>query len=244
MFFYVMAGFDTTSTTLSFVFLLLALHPSDQIHLQKHLDEVLGDKPPVEWGADDDLQKLLSGFLGCIISETLRLYHPVAWYARKTVRQASVTDSKGVSHVLPAGTTIMIDLAALGRHPSLWPVKDESDILKQARGRSPALQFNPSRWLVRDRAAFAFSAGHRMCPGKKFAETEMCAMIARFFKQFSLRLVPHHQDILQCERLGFDKARLDQMTRERAATAMFKDLEFGHGIYPRSHTPFEIVARG
>ena len=78
MFFYVMAGFDTTSTTLSFAFLLLALHPSCQGLLQQQLDGVLGSKAVSEWNADNDLQQLLQGYLGAVISETLRLYHPVA----------------------------------------------------------------------------------------------------------------------------------------------------------------------
>lgn len=183
MFFYVMAGFDTTSTTLFFVFLLLALHSSYQDLLQQQLDEVLGAKSLSDWNADDDLQQLLSGYLGAVISETLRIYHPVAWYARKAVHETTVTDSKDVSHVIPAETTIMINLAAIGRHPLYWP--SEKLAHTERRERSPALDFEPSRWLKSDdqenAAAFPFSSGHRMCPGKKFAEVEMCAMVARFF---------------------------------------------------------------
>lgn len=83
MFFYVMAGFGRISTTLSFVFLLLALHPSCQALLHQQVDQVLGSKPLSERNADEDLQQLLSGYLGAVINETLRLYHPVARYARK-----------------------------------------------------------------------------------------------------------------------------------------------------------------
>ena len=71
-----------------------------------------------ECDANDECQQLLNGYLGVVISETLRLYHPVAWYARKTVRQAIVTDSKGASHAIPANTIIMINVAAMGRHGS------------------------------------------------------------------------------------------------------------------------------
>lgn len=247
MFFYVMAGFDTTSTTLSFVFLLLALHPSRQILLQQQLDRVLGSKAVSEWNADDDLQQLLNGYLGAVISETLRLYHPVAWYARKTVRDTTVTDSKGVSHEIPADTIIMIDVAAIGRHPVYWP-SENSDTKREER--SPALDFDPSRWLNSEiradqgnEAAFPFSSGHRMCPGKRFAEIEMCAMIARFFSQFSLRLVSEDIDIIQTKSAGRDQEWVEQRTTERAANALFDGLGFGHGIYPKSHTSFEIIPR-
>ncbi|KAJ4357238.1 uncharacterized protein N0V89_001813 [Didymosphaeria variabile] len=117
MFFYVMAGFDTTSTTLSFVFLLLALYPSAQTQLQAELDRVLGSRATSAWDANKDVPELLNGYLGAVISETLRLYHPVAWYARKTVRDTNVTTKTGVSVRIPKDTIIMIDVAAIGRHP-------------------------------------------------------------------------------------------------------------------------------
>lgn len=56
MFFYVMAGFGTISTALSFVFLLLALHPLCQALLHHQVDQVLGSKPLSEWNAGEDLQ--------------------------------------------------------------------------------------------------------------------------------------------------------------------------------------------
>ncbi|KAL8751470.1 MAG: hypothetical protein Q9184_006058, partial [Pyrenodesmia sp. 2 TL-2023] len=247
MFFYVMAGFDTTSTTLSFVFLLLALHPPCQALLQQEVDQVLGSRSLSEWNADDHLQQLLNGYLGAVISETLRLYHPVAWYARKSIRQTTVTDSKGASHLIPADTVLMIDVAAMGRHPQYWPSENTGTGPNQT---SPALDFNPSRWLKSETqedlgkgAAFPFSSGHRMCPGKRFAEVEMCAMIARFFSQFSLRLEPDDNDVELAELAGHSPAWVEQKTKERAADVLFKGLGFGHGIYPKSHTPFEIIPR-
>ncbi|KAL8850955.1 MAG: hypothetical protein Q9221_004155 [Calogaya cf. arnoldii] len=247
MFFYVMAGFDTTSTTLSFVFLLLAIHPSCQALLQQQLDEVLGSKTLAEYDIDDDLQPLLDGYLGAVISETLRLYHPVAWYARKSVRQTTVTDSKGASHAIPANTIIMIDVAAMGRHPHYWPSASSGTGHDQT---SPALDFNPSRWLQSESqgdqgkgASFPFSSGHRMCPGKKFAEVEMCAIVARVLSQFSLRLLPDEVVVEQARSAGYDWSWVQQRMKERAASALFKGMGFGHGIYPKSHTPFEIIPR-
>lgn len=247
MFFYVMAGFDTTSTTLSFVFLLLALHPSCQALLQQELDQVLGSKPTSEWNANEDFQQLMNGYLGAVLSETLRLYHPVAWYARKTVCRTTVTDSKGATYVVPADTILMIDVAAIGRHSTYWPSKDADAKRNQP---SPALDFDPSRWLkseVRDDkgkgTSFPFSSGHRMCPGKRFAEVEMCAMVARVFSQFSLRLTPEDPDTEKAVSAGYDQGWVEQKTMERAANALYEGLGFGHGIYPKSHTPIEIIPR-
>jgi cytochrome P450 len=246
MFFYVMAGFDTTSTTLSFVFLLMALYPSAQTRLQEELDRVLGSRATSEWNINQDVPELLNGYLGAVISETLRLYHPVAWYARKTVRDTTVTTASGTTCRIPKDTIIMIDVAAIGRHPGYWsslaPSKDETSI-----EQSPARDFNPSRWLdpTDNAAAFPFSAGHRMCPGKRFAEVEMCAILARVFSQFSLQLEADPEDVLEAEgTAGHGAAWLEERSRERAMRALYEGMGFGHGIYPKVHAPFRIVPRG
>ena len=82
-----------------------------------------------------------------------------------------------------------------------------------------------------------------MCPGKRFAEVEMCAIIARIFGQFSLRLVPEEVVVKAAESAGYDSSWVEQRTKERAANALFMGLGFGHAIYPKSHPPFEIVPR-
>lgn len=55
--------------------------------------------------------------------------------------------------------------------------------------------------------------------------------------------MPEDSDIVQAKLGGHDQAWVEQRTRERAGNAMFENLEFGHGIYPKSHTAFEIVPR-
>lgn len=240
-----MAGFDTTSTTLSFVFLLLALYPSAQTQLQRELDRVLGPRATSTWDANKDVPELLNGYLGSVISETLRLYHPVSWYARKAVRDTTVTAASGATCKISQDTIIMIDVAAIGRHPGYWSPsttpRDDTNI-----EQSPARDFNPARWLdpTEKAAAFPFSAGHRMCPGKRFAEVEMCAILARVFSQFSLRLEADPADVLEAEGpKGHGKAWLEERSKERAMRALYEGMGFGHGIYPKMHVPFRIVPR-
>ncbi|KAG9375976.1 cytochrome p450 monooxygenase [Pyrenophora tritici-repentis] len=246
MFFYVMAGFDTTSTTLSFVFLLLAIYPSAQTLLQQDLDRVLGSRATSAWDANKDVPELLNGYLGAVISETLRLYHPVAWYARKTVRDTTVTTASGAICRIPKETIIIIDVAAIGRHPGYWsPSTSPGD--DTSIEQSPARDFDPVRWLnpTDNAAAFPFSAGHRMCPGKRFAEVEMCAILARVFSQFSLRLEADPADVLKAEGpTGHGTPQLEELSRERAMRALYEGMGFGHGIYPKVHVPFRIVPRG
>lgn len=131
-----------------------------------------------ECDANDEYQQLLNGYLGAVISETLRLYHPVAWYARKTVRQAIVTDSKGASHAIPANTIIMINVAAMGRHPQHWPSKNSG---AERAHSSPALGFDPSRWLEGEdqgdhaKRLLCLSARPIVCAPKKGSQKSRCA---------------------------------------------------------------------
>ncbi|PSN75190.1 hypothetical protein BS50DRAFT_615908 [Corynespora cassiicola Philippines] len=139
----------------------------------------------------------------------------------------------------------MIDVAAIGRHPGYWsPSTTPEDNTNEER--SPAHDFNPAHWLdpIDKSVAFPFSVGHRMCPGKRFAEVEMCAILARVFSQFSLRLEANQADVLEAEGpKGHEKAWLKERTRERATKALCEGMGFGHGIYPKMHVQFKIVQR-
>lgn len=68
-----LAGRDTTASTLSFAFMLLAQHPEAQSKLQTEVTEKLGSQ-----GAFPTVQDLADmPYLTGVIMETLRLFPPV-----------------------------------------------------------------------------------------------------------------------------------------------------------------------
>src|SRR6266700_523277 len=67
-----LAGHETTASTLSWTWWLLAQNPAVEKKLHAELDAILGDRAP----ALDDLPKL--PYAGHVITESLRLY-PAAW---------------------------------------------------------------------------------------------------------------------------------------------------------------------
>src|SRR5215471_5250375 len=67
-----LAGHETTASTLSWTWWLLAQNPAVERKFHEELDGVLGGRPPTM----DDLPKL--GYLGHVLTESLRLYPP-AW---------------------------------------------------------------------------------------------------------------------------------------------------------------------
>ncbi len=62
-------GHESTSTTLTLLFYLLALHPEYAKKVQQEVDSVMGSR---KLPAYDDLSKFK--YLRCCINETLRLY--------------------------------------------------------------------------------------------------------------------------------------------------------------------------
>ncbi|GFO45452.1 cytochrome p450 3a4-like [Plakobranchus ocellatus] len=87
------AAFDTTSTTLQFCFVLLALHPDIQERVYREIIDVCGD---VNEGEDtesrapshEQLQHL--HYMQQVIDETLRLFPPALFLSRLTNKTTSV----------------------------------------------------------------------------------------------------------------------------------------------------------
>ena len=87
----VVAGYESTADTLSWIFPLLHEHPAE-------------------------LDRVRAGGVREVVSETLRLY-PVAW----TARRHAVADDVIDGHHVAAGTTVMVCPYLTHRIPSVWP---------------------------------------------------------------------------------------------------------------------------
>lgn len=83
-----------------------------------------------------------------------------------------------------------------------------------------------------------------MCPGKRFAEIEMCAILARMFSHFSLQLEDDAADVWEARADPHGAARLENRTRQHATAALYEGMRSGYGIHPKVHVPFRIVKRG
>jgi cytochrome P450 len=163
----IIAGHETTASTLNWVWYLLAQHPACEQRLHAELDEQLQGHPPTL----ADLARL--PYLKQVIDETLRLYPPVWILTRRAIR----ADVVG-GYAVPAGTDIVISPYILHRHVDFWD--------------TPAA-FQPERFAdgaKKTRHPFAyipFSAGPRTCIGDVLARSEMQLHIALLAQH--LRLV-------------------------------------------------------
>uniref|UniRef100_A0A7E4ZRB3 Cytochrome P450 n=1 Tax=Panagrellus redivivus TaxID=6233 RepID=A0A7E4ZRB3_PANRE len=162
------AGFDTTSNTLTFACLLLAETPSA---LTKCLTELDALSDSLDY---DDISS--AGYLHCVLMETLRLF-PHASMLQSRLCTSSYTLPNG--KVIPAGVGILFDTWALHRNKLLWgPDADE---------------FRPERFLeptIAENAFTPFGMGPRQCIGMRFALMEAKIVLTMLLRKYVPVLPP------------------------------------------------------
>jgi len=167
-----LAGHETTASTLSWTFWLLAQNPAAEEKFHDELDGVLAGRPP----GMDDLPKL--PYLGHILTESLRLYPPAWGIARLAEEEHEI-----------AGYPV---LPGYGMATAQWVVH------RDPRWFDAPLEFRPERWengLAKQLPRFAyfpFGGGPRQCIGNTFALMEAGIVLATIAQKFRLRLVPGH----------------------------------------------------
>ena len=202
-----LAGQDTTASTLAWTIHLLREHP---VAWQKLVAEVDACLPATDSPAPAAIPQL--PFAQACASEAMRL-HPVGpLHYLEACRDTTVSDVS-----VPKGTFLFC-LTRLGAIDS---------------ARLPdADRFVPERWLdaaqesALKRLSIPFGAGPRMCPGRSLATLEMRMLLAMLARDFELAEVRTEHGRPPEERMGFTvhpeplRMRLQERQRrpERDAT--------------------------
>jgi len=189
------AAMDTTSSAMSRILHLLALHPAVQDKLRQEIIEARKERQGENLSYDE---LVALPYLDAVCRETLRLYAPVATLMRKaredTVlplsRPVRGVDGKDVTEVfIPRGSRVWLSLLNANRSSELWG--------------PDAMEWKPERWLsplpesIMDSKIpgiyshlMTFSGGTRSCIGFKFSQLEMKVVIAMLAENFKFSLPP------------------------------------------------------
>ncbi|OLT19157.1 cytochrome P450 [Actinomadura sp. CNU-125] len=171
-----LAGHETTASTLGWSLHLIDGHPDVRRRLHEEAVEVLGDRLPVY----DDLRRLT--YTSTVIQEAMRLYPPV-WIL---TRQAVNDDEVGGFRV-PAGSDVLICPYTLHRHPDYW---EEPDSFVPERF-APENAGEPGSPRERPRYAYIpFGAGPRFCVGSNLGLMEATFVLALVSRDLRLVGVP------------------------------------------------------
>lgn len=161
-----LAGFETSSVALTWVWYVLSQNDEVQKKFRDELRRVTGnDKVRPE-----HIMKLT--YTMQLVEETLRLYPPVFTIPRQVAK-----DIRMHGHLLRKGSVLLTSIIALHRNPDYWENPE---------------QFDPERFSPENRekiiknAYIPFGTGQRICIGNQFALLEMVTALAVLGKRFFL----------------------------------------------------------
>lgn len=143
------AGFDTTSTTMAWFLYCMATHPDIQ---EAVVEEVS------QQGAESQLLKNS-------ILETLRLYPPLWFLAREAARDIELG-----GYAIPKRSLVLTSPYIIHRNPWEWPHPAKFDPQRFA-DRNDSIMTIPSY--------LPFGMGQRACLGRHFAMVEMSRVLSR-----------------------------------------------------------------
>ncbi|CAG9831114.1 unnamed protein product [Diabrotica balteata] len=164
---FLIAGTDTTASTLTFVFTMLGLFQNVQ---QKVLEEIIDILGPERRPFPADLPQMK--YMEMVIKETLRLF-PVA----PIISRILTEDIDGGDMVFPSRSSVTISSLFIHRNPEYWP---------------DPLKFDPDRFLPENIAKrhpctyIPFSYGPRNCIGGKFSMINMKTILAYVLRTYKI----------------------------------------------------------
>ncbi|UGT45349.1 cytochrome P450 [Nocardia yamanashiensis] len=163
-----MAGTESSATTVSWALHELSADQRLQRRVQDELDAVLGSELPAHHHVDR------LPLLGRVLTETLRKY-PAAWI----LSRVATADTMLGGELVPAGSSVAYSPYLIHHRPDLFPDPE---------------RFEPDRWLpghsVPRKALIPFGGGTRKCAGDTFAVIEATLVLARILTRFSVHPVP------------------------------------------------------
>jgi cytochrome P450 len=170
MFTLLMAGHETTATSLAWVFWHLGRHPDVVEKLRDELAGVVGSEA-LETRHLSQLE-----YLDAVIKESMRLTPVATLVARRLHEPAHIG---GLA--LPAGTTVGANIYLAHRRPDAWPDPERFD-----PDRFVGLRPSPHTF-------FPFGGGVRRCLGAAMATYEMKTVLAEVLTRVDLRIAPGYR---------------------------------------------------
>ncbi|KAH8402288.1 hypothetical protein KR009_010990, partial [Drosophila setifemur] len=168
-FVFFIAGFETSSSTMSFCLYELALQTDIQQRVREEIDRVLSEE---EGGkiTYDALSKMT--YLEQVIAETLRKHPVLVNLVRNTEKDYSVPNT---NHIFEKGTNIVIPVHSIHRDPEIYPQPEKFD---------PS-RFDPGQEKSRHPMAYLpFGDGPRNCIGMRFGKIQTKIGLVSLLRSF------------------------------------------------------------
>ncbi|XP_076042947.1 cytochrome P450 3A56-like [Oratosquilla oratoria] len=163
---FMLGGFETTASTLTYTTYLLATHPEVQEKAYKEISSSLGKS--VDTVSYDQIMKL--PYLDKVFSESLRMYPPIVTF----ITREAAKDIEIDGLFIPKDMSVMIPVWQIHRDNRYW---DEPDVFNPER-------FDPENKDRHPMAYIPFGAGPRNCIGMRFAQLEAKVAMVRLMLHY------------------------------------------------------------
>ncbi|ETN65668.1 cytochrome P450 [Anopheles darlingi] len=170
-FVFFLAGFETSSTTMSFCLYELALNQAIQDRARQEVRDVLQQHDSISYEAVHEMK-----YIEMCINESLRKYPPATTLTRKVTKDYRIGNG---NQVLPKGLMVAVPVYALHHDPDYFPEPD---------------RFDPERFSAQQtekRHPFAFlpfGEGPRVCIGLRFGMMQARIGLVYLLKHFRFTL--------------------------------------------------------
>ncbi|XP_054570890.1 cytochrome P450 3A12 isoform X2 [Eptesicus fuscus] len=165
---FIFAGYETTSTSLSFFMYLMAIHPDVQQKLQEEIEVTFPNKATPTYDALAQME-----YLDMVMNESLRLF-PIAGRLERVCKKD--VEINGV--FIPKGTVVMVPSFILQRDAAYWSEPEEFRPERFSKKNQDSI--NPYTYMP-------FGSGPRNCIGMRFAIMNMKLAIVRVLQNFSFK---------------------------------------------------------
>uniref|UniRef100_A0A3B3CRR5 Cytochrome P450 3A n=1 Tax=Oryzias melastigma TaxID=30732 RepID=A0A3B3CRR5_ORYME len=163
---FIFAGYETTSSSLTFLAYNLATNPEVMKKLQKEIDATFPNKAPIQYVPLMEME-----YLDCVVNESLRLF-PIAARLERVAK--ATVEINGL--LIPKDMTVMIPTWPIHRDPEIWPEPEE---------------FKPERFSKENKEKIdpytymPFGVGPRNCIGMRFALVSMKLALVEILQKYS-----------------------------------------------------------
>jgi len=164
------AGHETSSNALSWLFYLLSSRPDCLERLRQEFDSVLNGSP-LTYSAIPKLE-----FATKVIQEGLRLYPPF-WM----VDRMALSDDRAGDLAIPRGSTVVVFIYGAHHSPQYWDDPERFDPERFTKANEKLR--TPITYLP-------FGAGPRGCIGGNYAMLQVLMILSVLLRKYDFQLVP------------------------------------------------------
>nr|QLI62174.1 cytochrome P450 25 [Streltzoviella insularis] len=161
------AGLDTTSVTLAWFLLYMALYPEEQEIVRKEILSVYPEEDVV------DSTRLPHLMAALCETQRIRSIVPVG------IPHGCVQETYLANYRIPKGTMVV---------PLQWAIHMDPDVWEDPEIYKPSRFLAPDGTLLKPQEFIPFQTGKRMCPGDELSRMLSCGLVARLFRRKRIRL--------------------------------------------------------